>query len=235
MGIQTMHYDFKQKLNKIDSQKYRNLLVPEIDWKLNEAYRIFIKNVAVPRNNPQGGFETNTRSINDIRNLVVEKHKVVTSVFDNKSHVAELPKNYWFLMSSAALGEKGECLDLLTTNEVQHDDRNEESPFNSSSFEWRETNFRYFEEGLRFFTDGTFKIKEVYLNYLKTPVYMHYAEGFRSGGYKSPEGELLVGKQDCELSYDVEREIVDLAVLITTGDLQMPDYQIKMAKVKLND
>jgi hypothetical protein len=37
MTAREMHYDFKQKLNKIDSQKHRNLKVPEIDWKLNEA------------------------------------------------------------------------------------------------------------------------------------------------------------------------------------------------------
>ena len=40
MNIREMHYDFKKKFNKIDSQKNRNLLVPEIDWSLNEAVNI---------------------------------------------------------------------------------------------------------------------------------------------------------------------------------------------------
>jgi len=44
-----MHYDLKVKLNKVDSQQYRNLLIPEIDWALNEAQNIFIKNIAEPR------------------------------------------------------------------------------------------------------------------------------------------------------------------------------------------
>ena len=43
MNAREMHYDFKQKLNKIDSQKYRDLIVPEIDWKLNEAQEVFVK------------------------------------------------------------------------------------------------------------------------------------------------------------------------------------------------
>ena len=48
MTIQEMHYDFKMKLNKIDSEQYRNLRIPEIDWKLNEALEIFIKINAEP-------------------------------------------------------------------------------------------------------------------------------------------------------------------------------------------
>ena len=62
MNAREMHYDFKQKLNKIDSQKYRNLLVPEIDWKLNEAQEVFVKIIAEPRLRSQLGFEINQRN-----------------------------------------------------------------------------------------------------------------------------------------------------------------------------
>ena len=48
MTIQDMHYDFKKKLNKIDSQQNRNLLIPEIDWTLNEAQELFVKITAFP-------------------------------------------------------------------------------------------------------------------------------------------------------------------------------------------
>ncbi len=57
MNIKEMHYDFKQKLNKIDSQQYRNLRVPEIDWKINEAYEVFVKSIAEPRVNNHLGFD----------------------------------------------------------------------------------------------------------------------------------------------------------------------------------
>ena len=62
MSIKRMHYDLKVKLNKVDSQQYRNLLIPEIDWALNEAQNIFIKNIAEPRKMQQMfdfGFEKN--------------------------------------------------------------------------------------------------------------------------------------------------------------------------------
>ena len=49
MSVKDMHYDFKTKLNKLDSNLYRNLQIPEIDRKLNEAMFIFIKSIAEPR------------------------------------------------------------------------------------------------------------------------------------------------------------------------------------------
>lgn len=235
MSIQNMHYDFKKKLNKLDSQKYKNLKIQEIDWALNEAYGIFVKTTAQPRIANQLGFESNSRTINDIRVLVNESKPADAIVFDERSYRVELPEDYWFLVSSFALGNKGNCQDRLETNEVQHDDRHEESPYNQSSFEWRETNFRFYSGGLRFFTDETFTINKVYLDYIRTLKYMHFASGVQGGTYKLPDGTILTGTQDCELPKELHAEIVDIAVLIATGELQMPDYQVKMAKVNNNN
>ena len=43
MTVEEMHYDFKLKFNKLDSQDYQNFQVPEIDWILNEAQWVFLK------------------------------------------------------------------------------------------------------------------------------------------------------------------------------------------------
>lgn len=237
MSIQNMHYDFKQKLNKIDSQKYRTLRVQEIDWKLNEALGIYIKTIAQPRIDRNLGFEGNERSIEDIRDLVSEGVESIPTPFgDSKSFIAALPSEYWFLVSSKALGTKGSCTNVaLETVEVQHNDRHEESAFDASSFEWRNVNFRKYQGGLRIFTDGSFTITKFIIDFIRKPLYMHYATG-AGGSYKMPNGTVLTGKQDCEITNEIiQREIVDLAVLITTGDLQVGDYQVKAAKVKLND
>ena len=85
-----MHYDFKTKLNKIDSQQYRNLRIPEIDWKLNEAQELFVKMIAKPRLRNHLGFETSQRSVDDIRTIVVKDY---CSVITNNT--ATLPTNYW--------------------------------------------------------------------------------------------------------------------------------------------
>lgn len=239
MLIADMHYDFKQKLNKVDSQKYRNLLIQETDWKLNEAMEVFIKTIAEPRFSNSGlGVEGNERIIDDLRAVVVEKYQATISRFDNRSYTIALPANYWFLLNADADGSKGTCSGRnLKCIQRIHDEQPEESPFDISSFEWEETNYRYYQNGIRFFTDGTFTIDNVYLDYILRPPYMHYAAGVSGGSYNTPSGTTLTGTQDCIFSNSdsICREIVDIAVLITTGDLQMSDYQVKAAKLKMND
>jgi hypothetical protein len=116
----------------------------------------------------------------------------------------------------------------------QHDDLHEESPFDCSSFEWREVSVRFFKNGLRVFTDGTFIVESICeFNYIKKPVYIQNAQDYVGGTYNLPNGTTLTGFTNCELPEHTHREIVDLAVLIATGQLQIPDYQIKQDKINL--
>ncbi len=73
--VRNMHYEFKRQLNKLDSQKYRNLLVPEIDWVLNQAMHVFIKAVAFPKSS-EAGFESSQRTIDSIRTIVIENFEI---------------------------------------------------------------------------------------------------------------------------------------------------------------
>ena len=92
-----------------------------------------------------------------------------------------------------------------------------------------------YEEGIKLFTDGTFEIKEVRLNYIIKHAYIHNAQDFLpTGSYKLPSGQVLTGIQNCELPDQTHREIVDIAVLILTNNLELPSYQFKQAKVNLN-
>lgn len=240
MDIRAMHYDLKTKLNKVDSQQYRNLKVPEIDWVLNEACEVFIKMIAEPRTKNGFGFEVNQRSTDDIRTLVVNSlTPLPATLFENQSgyssYKVSLPNNYLFFVSGYACISKGNCENVKARlYQKQHDDLHEESPFDSSSFEWREVNFRFFSDGLRVFTDSTFTVNSICeLNYIRKFAYIHNAQDYIGGTYKLPDGTVLTGSQDCELPPHTHREIVDLAVLILTGQLQIPDYQIKQAKVNL--
>jgi hypothetical protein len=62
---------------------------------------------------------------------------------------------------------------------------------------------------------------------------MQNAQDYVGGTYKLPNGVILTGSQNCELPDHTHREIVDLAALIITGQLQIPDYQIKQSKISL--
>lgn len=239
MNVREMHYDFKMKLNKIDSQKYKNLLVPEIDWKLNEAVEVFVKMIAEPRyRNSDQGFESSQRSVDDIRTIVVDQNlanSLIPQQFDEKSYIVTLPFDYWYRVKAKVYATKGSCeMRQLKTRLIQHDDEAEESPFDRSNFEWKQVNIRFFNNYIRIFTDGTFVINRLALDYIKRPRLIQNAQDHKGGQYRLLDGTLLTGSQDCDLPVGTHRDIVDLAVLITTGELQIPDYPIKKDKLTLN-
>lgn len=237
MTVKEMHYDFKQKLNKIDSNKNRNLYVPEIDWKLNEAQELFVKIIAQPRVRKELGFEINQRTIDDIRTIVVDQKPsegIEAKAYDNMSFLAEIPKDYWFYINSRVYATKTECkATRLSTQVIQHDDEDDLSPFDRSSFEWRIANLKFNSKGIRIFTDTTFVIDKICLSYIRKLNLIHNAQDFQGGTYNTLSGKTLTGTSDCELPEGVHREIVDLAVLITANDIGLPDYQLKQNKVSL--
>lgn len=225
-----MHYDFKKKINKIDSQQNRNLLIPEIDWNLNEAIEIFIKNIAEPRTKSYFGFEMNQRSIDDIRTLVVNNQCLIVN-----NNIVTLPDNYLHFVKGEVLMSKNNCKNIKGKFKLrQHDDDFENSPFDNSNFEWRTVNGIFFENGIKLFDDTTFINEQLCISYIRKPSYVHNAEDFRTGTYKLPSGIVLTGSVNCELPEHTHREIVDIAVMIATGELQIPDYEIKMNKLRLN-
>lgn len=230
MTIKEMHYDFKKKLNKIDSQQYKNLLVPEIDWVLNEAQELFVKMVAKPRMRSYLGFEINQRTIDDIRTLIVNNQ-----CLDVSNDTVTLPDDYWHYVRAEVEMSKENCIGIKAKFHVrQHDDEFENSPFDKSSFEWRTVNGVFFEGGIKLYTDGSFSNDRFCISYIKRPRYIHNAEDFRNGTYNLPSGTALTGTVDSELPDHTHREIVDIAVLIATGEIQASDYQTKQAKLNFN-
>ena len=236
MDIKEMQYDIKFKLNKIDSEQYKNFRIPELDWAINEAEEIFVKSIAEPRTSNYLGFEINQRTIDDIRTIVVNDVTIVPIKINNETYKVSLPQDYMFYISANVIISKEKCADRTARAILrQHDDRFEASPFDTSSFEWKEVNIRFYEDGIKLFTDGTFEIKEVKLNYIRKRKYIHNAQDFLpTSSYKLPSGVILTGTQNCELPEHTHREIVDIAVLILANNLDSPNYQLKQAKINLN-
>lgn len=235
MTIKDMHYDFKSKLNKIDSSQYRNLYIPEIDRKLNEAAYIFIKSIAQPRFAENMGIEMNQRTIEDLRTLIIDGKILPATTINNIDYFVTIPDDYLYPANMKVLASKGSCTEKVCEVIVRkHNDKHELSPFDISSFEWREVNVHFVQDKIRIFTDGTFIIHSIELDYLRKMEYMHNAEDFNATGYELPNGTLLTGRQDCELTEEVHGEIVDLAVLITSGEINAVDFQLKQMKIQLN-
>lgn len=226
MTIEEMHYDFKMKFNKQDSQQNRNLLIPEIDWLLNEAQEIFVKNIAFPRN-PSSylGFETSQRSIDDIRSIVVPDYEITVT-----NNIAALPSDYMFYLKGVASIVKNTVQKTCPLYEKQHDDLFEISDFDKSSFEWSVVNFLFNKNGIKLFASD-FTVTKLSITYLKKLDYIHNAQKFSGTQYYLPSGVLLSGKKDCELPPQTHRDIVDIAVMLAAGNIALPDYNIKRDKI----
>lgn len=228
MNIKEMHYAFKFDWNKIDSSQNRNFEVPEIDYILNAAQNLFVKLIAQPRLKNHLGFETTQRTIDDIRTVVKDNISITVT-----SDIAPLPTDYQHYLRAYALVTKGNCVDKRCRVLIkQHDDEFDESPFDRSNFGWRFQNALFTKDGLKFFPDGT--VTKVYMNYIKKLDYIHNAEDYSISGYRNFNGTMLTGVKNCELPDQTHSEIVDIAVLLASGNLQSPDYQIRQAKLNLN-
>lgn len=230
MTVREMHYDFKKKFNKIDSQKNKNLLVPEIDWLLNEAAELFVKRVAQPKVNNGLGFETTPRIVEDIKSIVVGGTWTVVT-----NNVITLPANYLYFVRCRLKLSKNNCKNKEAVLYVrEHSDLFEESEFYNSSFEWREINGFYESQGIQCFTDGTFIIEEAKLSYIRKMTYMHNAQDFGAGSYNHPSGVTLTGAVNCDLPEHTHREIVDIAVMLAASEVQTSDLQVKSSKLGFN-
>jgi hypothetical protein len=230
MTTREMHYDFKQKFNKIDSQKNKGLLVPEIDWLLNEAAELFVKRVAIPKTDNGLGFEMSQRLIDDIKSIVIGG--TWTPVVNN---VIALPPNYLYFVRCRVKLSKGNCKGEEGVLYIrEHNDLFEESQFYNASFEWREVNGIYESQGIQSFTDGTFTIDEAKLSYIRKMAYMHNAQDFGTGSYNHPSGVTLTGTVNCDLPDHTHREIVDIAVMLAASEVQTSDLQVKASKLGFN-
>tara|TARA_R110000822_G_scaffold16329_9_gene55732 strand:- start:5425 stop:6171 length:747 start_codon:yes stop_codon:yes gene_type:complete len=248
MTVEEMQYDFKIKFNKLDSNDYRDFQVPEIDWLLNEAQEVFLKQRYGINNTTQKGFEGSQKRIDDLRNLVMKNVSLspVTQV-DTVSYEAELPPDYIFAIRVQSVVTKTSCGDkTLVCKPIQHDDLSNclLDPNYNPSYEWGEMPVVYgtlsdlAADANRIFgyTDGSFTVTSFILDYLREPKRIAFPGGVPGNVYNLPNG-LPVGlpNQNCELPEHTHREIVDIATLIAAGDINHPGYQVKAAKTSMHE
>jgi hypothetical protein len=230
MVTREMHYDFKTKFNKIDSQKNRNLLVPEIDWLLNEAAELFVKKVSNPKTQNNLGFESSQRIIDDIKSIV--KPGTWLPVTNN---IISLPSDYLYFVRCRVKLSKKNCKSQEAVLYIrEHRDLFEESTFYNGNFEWREVNGVYTDQGIQSFTDGTFTIDQAKLTYIRKWPYFHNAQDFGSGSYVLPSGVTLTGTVQCDLPAHTHREIVDIAVMLAASGVQTSDLPVTLGKLGYN-
>lgn len=229
MTVEQMHYEVQLRLDRVDSETYPNLEIPEVDTQLNRAQDILVRNIA--SGNKMGASEKDQAHIDALRKIVIPDLGLQVDTYDSESVIAFLPEDYFYHWGTRVTIKKDDCPEKTVRAYIgQHDDIHRGSALFDSDFTWGEVIGLFFDDKIRlFFTD--FSIESVQMTYLKRPQYIHWAEAY--GGYTLPNGTVLTGKQDCELADSIHQTLVDMTVALVTGDLES-NFQNSLTKLKLN-
>lgn len=240
------HYDYKLKIDKIDTLDVDNMLPAEIDWILNEAQEILIKQRYGGNNSKKLGFEESQKRTDDLKTLVIKSPTttqpglVPVQSVGNKLEIklSDLAFDYMFLLRGFAKATKEGCPSkLVKLVQQQHDDFNElqisGDPFHTPSYDWGEipilfgrTDTVQDDKGsIYLYIDPEFEVDEVYLEYIKWP------NRISVGGYNYIDGTPNPA-QDSDLPDTVSRDVVDIAVAETSRIIQSPDF-LALRKDKL--
>ena len=212
ISVEELVYEFKLALNKVNRQDNVNVPIEDIIVYLNKAQMSWIKTKINPNNIYKSGFESIRKRIDDIQILKVsdiELKPVKTNDLLHKGYKCSLEdaKNYMFYISSYSVALKKNCEAILTNDLIRSGDLTTRylDVNHSPSFEWRTTIATLGDDALTVYTDDSFQIDKVFINYLR------YPQKIDIQGYTKFDGTSSTNS-DCELPEYAKDGIVDLAV-----------------------
>lgn len=242
MNIQSFHYEFKLKMDRVDTMSSTDFNAAEIDWLINEAQLVYINNRINPAKKARG-FEGDQKRIDDLSTLVIKypiQPGITPTLLDAEIYevdLADLSYPYLHLISAFTNVDLGnDCIKSTPLKFIQHDDYREalRDPFNSPSLDFIPYNFGRSTAGnssaIFIYTSnlsGT--LDKVFVEYIKRPVKVSL------GTYQYIDG-ITYPTTDCELPEHTHSEIVDLACLLAATAIESPEYlQLKTLKMSLTD
>lgn len=193
MTIQEAIYDFKIKSDKVDTLQKRNFSLAEIDWLLGEAQWVWLKTNYGLTNKTKTGFEGTEHRIQDLKNLHIKSPTDIQPSLIPKDlgngvyevDTAILSFEHLFTTRARAKITKNNCSKFANITVTQTDDLNSAlvDPFNSPNFNFgtvlgvygkstsgNVTSVNLNGSGSLFlYTDGTFTIDLVDIDYIKYP------------------------------------------------------------------
>jgi len=216
--VDSLLYKIDQRLNKLSTNDHQQIQLEDKILALNEAQIKLIKQKLDGSSTISGlGFDSFKKRYEDLQSLVVNyiDGKLPLEVKNKElnqwvAYIHALVPKYMFYVDSYILANKGRCKnrkiwinrDLAKHGDLQFILNNDHY---KPSFEYQETfNFISSDE-ISVFTDGTFTPSEIYISYMRYPVYID------KEGYVKFDGTDSTN-QDCELETYLEDELLDLTV-----------------------
>ncbi len=216
--VDSLLYKIDQRLNKLSTNEHQQIQLEDKILALNEAQIKLIKQKVDGISVVSGlGFDSFKKRYEDLQSLVVAYNdgKLPLKLKNPElnqwaANIHALTPKYMFYVDSYILADKGRCKDRkiwINRDLAKHGDlqfvlNNEHY---KPSFEYQETfNFLSSDE-ISIFTDGTFKPKDVYISYMRYPIYIDKTGYIKFDGTESID-------QNCELETYLEDELLDLTV-----------------------
>lgn len=216
--VDSLLYKIDQRLNKLSTNDHQQIQLEDKILALNEAQIKLIKQKVDGFSTISGmGLDAFKKRYEDLQSLVVTYNNQPLSLKIKNSttnqwvaNLHQLTPKYMFYIDSYILADKGECKnrviwinrDLAKHGDLQFILNNDHY---KPSFEYQETfNFLSSDE-ISVFTDGTFIPSQVFISYMRYPIYIN------KEGYVMLDGNDSYN-QDCELETYLEDELLDLTV-----------------------
>jgi len=216
--VDSLLYKIDQRLNKLSTNDHQQIQLEDKILALNEAQIKLIKQKVDGQSTVSGlGLDAFKKRYEDLQSLVVAYNDGRLSLRMKNPELNQwvanihlLDPKYMFYVDSYVIANKGRCKNRkiwINRDLAKHGDlqfilnNNHYKP----SFEYQETfNFISSDE-ISVFTDGTFTPTDIYVSYMRYPVYID------KEGYIKFDGQPSVD-QNCELETYLEDELLDLTV-----------------------
>lgn len=237
MDIQSLHYQFKLNMDRIDTLSNQDFNATEIDWLLNEAQLIFVKQrMSGASNLKRRGFEASQKRIDDLSTLVIKYplQPALTPVLDSGVYELDLTNlsyPYFQLLAVQADVEiADDCVKRVPLRFIQHDDYLSalRDPFNKASEEFVPYNVGRASSSTGsslYIYPGSYLVLYVYPEYIKYPSKVSY------GNYVYIDG-VTYAAATLELPEHTHPEIVDIACQIASLNIENPEYiRLKQEKI----
>jgi len=221
MIIELWHYNFKLRVNKINSQHKKDLNPAEIDEILNDAIKIWTEQQYSGNNAKKVGVEVIQQKTDNLSSLLIQHpYQPIVTTTINSDGIYEFPLSttkgliHPYLHIMRVYGKIKNCNEKVKVELVEHDDINFiiTDPFRKPSkgkFKrligtFGKSSQPNIESSIYIYTDN-FEIDGIYPEYYKKPNVVSI------GGYRDINNNLKT-KVECDLPESFHTQIIDIAV-----------------------
>lgn len=233
------HYEFKLGMDRVDKASAEDFNLAEIDWLINQAQIIFIKQRYDALSNKKGrGFENSQKRIDDLSTVHIQfpLQPYITGIFTDgvvELDLDNLAFPYLFLTSASAIVKKTNCEIDVPLKFSQTDDLRSilRDPFNNASEEFIPYNFGRSSNGTPaiYVYPGQYNISKFKISYITLP------PRFSIGNYTYIDSTPSV-YQGLITPEHTHTEIVDIALQLAATNIESPEYiSLKNSKILIQE